>query len=381
MDPLSSPVVDELHPPNDVVARRSASGPAGTPTPKPLPETDEYGFFLRPGRKSMKKQDGPTADEFRLLEQKWLGIISSSTLASVQKNKKNKKLVRSGLPASLRGRIWAFLLESQTQRRQGLFDQLCVVSPATSEMEEAASRAFSDHEQFNEPNSGRHDLLAVLRSYAQLNQPLGLQYGMGQIAGTLLMAAPAEDAFWLFASVVDSIRNLYKKDLAVESLVFVYLLESLDKPLAKRIIVDCKIDPEMIISQWLQPMFVRTLPFATVLRIWDVSFFEGPSYLLRVALAIVLSAKGRLMDQKAMTSVEHIKLYLLTPPHDHLLSADTLIPIADGLKISTKEEDLRKLRSKAMMALEEGRAAIRAARRAAGLATTPTTPGGSNYKR
>jgi len=51
------------------------------------------------------------------------------------------------------------------------------------------------------------------------------------------MSAPAEDSFWLFASVIDSIRNLYKKDLAVESLVFVYLLESLDKPLAKRIIV------------------------------------------------------------------------------------------------------------------------------------------------
>lgn len=167
MDPLSPPVLDELHPPNVVVARRSASGPAGTSTPKPLPETDEYGFFLRPGKKSMRKQDGPTVDEFRVLEQKWvslsmdlslllavdegaelsfglflaqLGIISSTTLASVQKNKKNKKLVRGGLPASLRGRIWAFLLDSQSQRRQGLFDQLCVVSPSTFEMEDAASK-------------------------------------------------------------------------------------------------------------------------------------------------------------------------------------------------------------------------------------------------
>lgn len=51
------------------------------------------------------------------------------------------------------------------------------------------------------------------------------------------------------------------------------------------------------------------------------------------------------MDTSAMTSRDHIKLYLAAPPSDHLVSADTLIPFADGLKISTKEEDLRKLRS------------------------------------
>lgn len=98
---------------------------------------------------------------------------------------------------------------------------------------------------------------------------------MASLGGTLLIHSPAEDSFWLFASVIDSIRNVYKKDLAVEALVFVYMLEALDKPLAKRLIVDCKVDPELLLARWVNPMFVRVLPWATVLRIWDVTFFEG----------------------------------------------------------------------------------------------------------
>lgn len=69
-----------------------------------------------------------------------LSIISTPSVASMKRDKKTKKLIRAGLPPSLRGRIWAFLLNCQVQRRQGLFDQLCVVAPATPEMEEAASK-------------------------------------------------------------------------------------------------------------------------------------------------------------------------------------------------------------------------------------------------
>jgi hypothetical protein len=30
-----------------------------------------------------------------------------------------------------------------------------------------------------------------------------------------------------------------------------------------------------ILGLWLLPMFVRILPFATVLRVWDMFFLEG----------------------------------------------------------------------------------------------------------
>lgn len=142
------------------------------------------------------------------------------------------------------------------------------------------------------------------------------------------------------------------------------------------------------------------------------SYNAGPSYLLRIALSILLSSRSRLMDTTAMKTREHIKLYLAAPPHDHLVSADTLIPFADGLKVSTKEDDLRKLRcvsshliflvitlianlfscplfssfsrSRAMAAIDEGRQAARAAAKKANPSPSPsrlpnpprpTTPG------
>lgn len=164
-------------------------------------------------------------------------------------------------------------------------------------------RAFFDHEQFNDPNSGRHDLLAILRSYAQLNQQLGYQPGMAAIGGTLLIHSPVEDSFWLFASVVDSIRNTYKKDLAVEALVFVYMLEALDKPLAKRLIVDCKVDPELLLSKWLHSMFVRILPWPTVLRVWDVTFFEGQCLSSTSTLELLLIVSRNFLQARPISSV------------------------------------------------------------------------------
>lgn len=67
-----------------------------------------------------------------------LGIINSSKLAQVQKDKKFKKLIRGELPMSLRGRIWAML--SDAKRLPHMFEELLIVSPTTEEMEKDAAR-------------------------------------------------------------------------------------------------------------------------------------------------------------------------------------------------------------------------------------------------
>lgn len=69
-DALGSNADEQLQPPKSVVPRRSAS--AETPTLKPLLETDEFGFYLRPGKKATKPQGGPSGEESRALEAKWV---------------------------------------------------------------------------------------------------------------------------------------------------------------------------------------------------------------------------------------------------------------------------------------------------------------------
>lgn len=44
---------------------------------------------------------------------------------------------------------------------------------------------------------------------------------------------------------------------------------------------------EMISTQWFLCLFVNQLPAATLLRVWDVMLWEGPSVLLRAGAALL----------------------------------------------------------------------------------------------
>ena len=50
--------------------------------------------------------------------------------------------------------------------------------------------------------------------------------------------------------------------------------------------------------QWL---LYRSLPFNTVLRVWDMFFFEGPKVLFKVALAILYLCFSPPKTQKEVT--------------------------------------------------------------------------------
>jgi len=47
------------------------------------------------------------------------------------------------------------------------------------------------------------------------------------------------------------------------------------------------IPPAMFASAWFHTLFAYDCQLNFVLRLWDIYFFEGPSILFRVALAIL----------------------------------------------------------------------------------------------
>jgi hypothetical protein len=83
----------------------------------------------------------------------------------------------------------------------------------------------------------------------------------------------------------------------------------------------------------------------------------GITFLLRVALAMVVVSKSRLMDDTRLHSPQMIEHFLLNLPHDELLSADVLLATADGLKVGMKDDDMKKWRKKAVDTLISSRAA------------------------
>ncbi len=58
------------------------------------------------------------------------------------------------------------------------------------------------------------------------------------------------------------------------------------------------LDPVLYCTEWFMSMFSRTLPWPTVLRIWDMFFFEGVKVLFKVALAVLSLAFQRQKDRQ-----------------------------------------------------------------------------------
>jgi uncharacterized protein VirK/YbjX len=105
-----------------------------------------------------------------------------------------KKMVRSsGIPASVRARVWPFLAGSSTKK--GQFQQLLNKPhiPIYDVIERDITRCYPDHSQFVDANGqGQRDLRAVLTAYAQYNKQLEYCQGMGRLAGLMLMHMAVE---------------------------------------------------------------------------------------------------------------------------------------------------------------------------------------------
>ena len=64
------------------------------------------------------------------------------------------------------------------------------------------------------------------------------------------------------------------------------------------------IDPIMFMTEWFMCVYARTLPWCTVLRVWDMFFCEGIQVLYRVGLYLISSAfRSREMDNMIKSSV------------------------------------------------------------------------------
>ncbi|RXM36161.1 TBC1 domain family member 10A [Acipenser ruthenus] len=53
-----------------------------------------------------------------------------------------------------------------------------------------------------------------------------------------------------------------------------------------------KIDPVLYMTEWFMCAFSRTLPWASVLRVWDMFFCEGVKIIFRVGLVLLKNMLG-----------------------------------------------------------------------------------------
>ncbi|GBB87750.1 hypothetical protein RclHR1_14230004 [Rhizophagus clarus] len=325
---------------------------------------DEYGFVydiseedIPPGADRIQRIiQAPGAEEkttrtirlYREREAKWVALLGSMDPFMSRDSRKIKKLVRSGIPESVRGKAWQFMSCADRYRKPGVFDELRNRErlPIYDDIERDIHRCYPDHIQFREESSfGQDDLHNVLKAYAHYNPAVGYCQGMGRLVGMMLMQMPAEDSFWLLVATIEEYMVGYftptLSQVKIDSIVFEQLLYEHDPKLAQHL-ANNGVVPLMYMTQWFMTIFTMALPWASVLRVWDIFYFEGVKLFFRIGLAILDCTKEHLL-KNCPTNAE-ILGYLLHLPHEPL-TPDLLLEAA--FKIRLKRSAIRRLTKRA----------------------------------
>ncbi|XP_060048806.1 TBC1 domain family member 10A isoform X2 [Erinaceus europaeus] len=222
----------------------------------------------------------------RQRESKWLDMLNNWDKWMAKRHKKIRLRCQKGIPPSLRGRAWQYLSGGKVKLQQnpGRFDELDL-SPGDPKwldvIERDLHRQFPFHEMFvSRGGHGQQDLFRVLKAYTLHRPEEGYCQAQAPIAAVLLMHMPAEQAFWCLVQICEKyLPGYYSEKLKV-------------CPAAHKHLSRQKIDPLLYMTEWFMCAFARTLPWSSVLRVWDMFFCEGVKIIFRVGLVLLKHALG-----------------------------------------------------------------------------------------
>ncbi|XP_067883724.1 TBC1 domain family member 10B-like isoform X1 [Heterodontus francisci] len=257
--------------------------------------TDKYGFLGGAqfcGGQNLGNDNQPAVDResaipldvARQRELKWLEMLGRWDKWVARRFDKVKLRCRKGIPSSLRARAWQQLSQSKQLMEQNLgkFEELDrqLGDPKWLDViEKDLHRQFPFHEMFAlRGGHGQQDLYRILKAYTIYRPEEGYCQAQAPVAAVLLMHMPAEQAFWCLVQICEKyLPGYYSAGLEAIQLdgeIFFSLLRRVS-PLAHRHLRKFKIDPILYMTEWFMCIYSRTLPWSSVLRVWDMFFCDG----------------------------------------------------------------------------------------------------------
>lgn len=151
------------------------------------------------------------------------------------------------------------------------------------------------------------------------------------VAVALLLLEP-EDAFWLLIAITEChLTNYYDTGL-IGAQVDQYVLKDLIKQKAPDIYQHFEINEVEITSltlNWFMAIFIDSVPFETLLRIWDCFLLEGSKVLFRFALAIlIINRESILTRTDTISMMKQIK-----DSTKNLIDVESLFKVISPLRI------------------------------------------------
>ncbi|EEA06278.1 TBC domain-containing protein [Cryptosporidium muris RN66] len=228
-----------------------------------------------------------------------------------------KKLCRLGIPNSLRGEVWSYLLGS---------DELLSKNSAiyTSKLKENISKEFEEQINvdlcrtfpncalFNESyeRNGINSLRRVLYAFAAYDRDIGYCQGINFIAAIFLLHMKEELAFWSLVKFIgannskqikinlESPRSYYTKGMVGVKRDIIVLKQLCDMYLPD---ISTKfeylgIDIQWFAIEWFLCFFITSFPILTLMRILDVIISHGSSSLFHISLALLYLNKTKIIQ-------------------------------------------------------------------------------------
>lgn len=179
--PLPSPVRPDM-------ASLRADSPAfsmisGVSSRQPSTPVKPESFPALPTDPTPPTQDPHEVEAHRQRELKWITMMSTIPASQARKNKKIRKLLWEGVPASVRYLVWAHLTDSKAKRIEGLYSKMVQRErvPAAANIERDLNKVFPNDRQL-------HDgcLLNVLQAYLSMVPDTHYNRGERSISTVLL---------------------------------------------------------------------------------------------------------------------------------------------------------------------------------------------------
>ncbi|KAI1905024.1 hypothetical protein AGOR_G00011690 [Albula goreensis] len=264
-------------------------------------ETDKYGFIGGAQQCSSESAEDVPPEVLRQREVKWLEMLNHWDKWMAKRHKKVKLRCQKGIPPSLRGRAWLYLSGGKVKREQnpGKFQELDSQAgdPKWLDViERDLHRQFPFHEMFMARGGhGQKDLFSVLKAYTLYRPEEGYCQAQAPIAAVLLMHMPVEDAFWGLVQICEKyLPGYYSAGLEAIQLDGEILFALLRRvsPVAHRHLKKHKMEPILYMTEWFMCAFSRTLPWSSVLRVWDMFFCDGVKIIFRVGLVLLKCMLG-----------------------------------------------------------------------------------------
>ncbi|KAG9264024.1 TBC1 domain family member 10B [Astyanax mexicanus] len=306
--------------------------------------TDKYGFLGGAQYTDTLEKD-VSVEVARHREMKWLDMFQSWDKWISRRFPKVKLRCRKGIPSSLRARAWQLLSSSEDllKSNPGKFEELEREQgdPKWLDIiEKDLHRQFPFHEMFAARGGhGQQDLYRILKAYTIYRPDEGYCQAQAPVAAVLLMHMPAEQAFWCLVQICERyLPGYYSAGLEAIQLdgeIFFSLLRRVC-PMAYRHLKKFKIDPILYMTEWFMCIFSRTLPWASVLRVWDMFFCEGVKIVFRVGLVLLKQMLGSVDKLRELQGMyETMERLRNIPPEsireDLLVQEVITLPVTEAL--------------------------------------------------